>query len=150
MTSNTKSPCSNSSSNGANRVNGHTGGSYWVEEQNGWYEDFGTHGLVGPLAAYSSRASPHLPSCDQGSAGHRGKSKKQIISLFKKLCHFVFNSLPGSFNNIICLCVFVCVHVHLCICISFIAWVRAQFRTGTTRPCLVPFEPTSIPDWAAS
>lgn len=32
VTSNTKSPCGNSSSNGANRVNGHMGGSYWAEE----------------------------------------------------------------------------------------------------------------------
>ncbi|KAF5928529.1 hypothetical protein HPG69_015135 [Diceros bicornis minor] len=32
VTTSTKSPCSSNSSNGANRVNGHMGGSYWAEE----------------------------------------------------------------------------------------------------------------------
>lgn len=32
VTTCTKSPCDSSSSNGANRVNGHMGGSYWAEE----------------------------------------------------------------------------------------------------------------------
>lgn len=31
-TTNSKSPCGSSSSNGANRVNGHMGSSYWAEE----------------------------------------------------------------------------------------------------------------------
>lgn len=32
ITTSTKGPCGRSSSNGANRVNGHMGGSYWAEE----------------------------------------------------------------------------------------------------------------------
>ena len=32
ITTNSKGPCGRSSSNGANRVNGHMGGSYWAEE----------------------------------------------------------------------------------------------------------------------
>uniref|UniRef100_A0A8C2URG4 Ceramide synthase 5 n=1 Tax=Chinchilla lanigera TaxID=34839 RepID=A0A8C2URG4_CHILA len=50
----TKSRSGNSSSNGANWVNGHVGGSRWAEE----------HGHTGPLTASAFGAAPHLRSCD--------------------------------------------------------------------------------------